>query len=622
MLFLTALTAIYSCPHALACNTFGLVASCPVPQADSHTHRPHPDANDVHVTGTFDDWSKSEQLLKVGETWEKDVQLADAEKKILYKFVVNDNWVIDPNAPQEDDGQGNLNNVLYPDQIVKKSSGVPATLTTSSAAPDSTTAALAGAVPLEPTKEGKRAPIIPSFLDSPMFSIAGLPGTFPETPQQEPDSLSVNPLPATSGDANPITVPAGDKLPPSSDITASAIDSKVTTSKEDYEKAGQQEPDAFSVNPIPASAGPGNPVDLPAGAPIPDAGLVTANSVQSTVTTSKEDYEKAGSSIPFIGGALAGVGAAGLGAAALTSSGKKENLIPESSLPLGANAGNTLDAGPTISSAAPASTTADLAGKVPLEERKEATIVHGNRETTETVPEVVKESIAEAHTSPEATTSAEAVKEKSQVEQELLKKVPSWEAPAPAAAASTSSAAPAATLGTTSAAAAAVSDGTDETATPPTLAKTVVPAEKTEGDNTEYAPPHAKAPAPGVSPVAAAALSDGAEDPTLLDEPAVQYLKQNDGAADTPSSDVAPAAEAPTEAKAAEAPKETAQAEKTPDTPSKKTAPAASATPATPTSVSKKPAATTPTSTSSPASASKEKKKKHRISSLFKKIFD
>ncbi|KIV96175.1 hypothetical protein, variant [Exophiala mesophila] len=526
---------------------------------------PHPDANDVHVTGTFDDWSKSEQLLKVGEIWEKDVQLADAEKKILYKFVVNDNWVIDPNAPQEDDGHGNLNNVLYPDQIIKKSSGAPETVTTSSAAPDSTTAALAGAVPLEPAKEA--AP-------------GDLPGTFPETPQQEPQTVSVNPLPATSGDGNPITIPAGEQLPPASDITASAIDSKVTTSKEDYEKAGQEEPESFSVKPIPASAGPGNPVDLPAGEPVPASGEVSANSVQSTVTTSKEDYEKAGSSVPFIGGAIAGVGAAGLGAAAFASSDKKENLIPESSLPLGADAGNTLDAGPTISSAAPVSTTAELAGKVPLEERKEAAIVHGNRETTDTVPEVVKESIAEAHTSPEATTSAEAVKEKAEVEQELLKKVPSSEEvgePAPVATATTSSTAPAAALGTTS--------------------------------------------APGVSPAAGAALSDGAEDPSLADEPAVQYLKQNDGAADTPATEATPAAEAPAESQATEAPKEAAKAEPTPGTPSKKTEPAASATPATPTSTSKKPAMT-PTSTSSPASASKEKKKKHRISSLFKKIFD
>ena len=111
--------------------------------------RPHPDANDVHVTGTFDDWGKTEKLNKVGDIWEKEVKLPQADKKILYKFVVNDNWVIDPEAPQEDDGHGNLNNVLYPDQIKTKSTDV----TTSSAAPQSTTAAMAGQVPLEPRKE-------------------------------------------------------------------------------------------------------------------------------------------------------------------------------------------------------------------------------------------------------------------------------------------------------------------------------------------------------------------------------------------------------------------------------------------------------------------------------------
>lgn len=116
-------------------------------------HRPHPNAKDVHVTGTFDDWSKSEQLNQVGETWEKEVTLSEADKKILYKFVVDDIWTIDTTAPQEDDGHGNLNNVLYPDQIKTKASVVPEALTTSSAAPTSTTAALAGAVPLESSKE-------------------------------------------------------------------------------------------------------------------------------------------------------------------------------------------------------------------------------------------------------------------------------------------------------------------------------------------------------------------------------------------------------------------------------------------------------------------------------------
>jgi len=37
------------------------------------------------VTGTFDDWGNSEKLNKVGDTFEKEVQLSDASKNILYK---------------------------------------------------------------------------------------------------------------------------------------------------------------------------------------------------------------------------------------------------------------------------------------------------------------------------------------------------------------------------------------------------------------------------------------------------------------------------------------------------------------------------------------------------------
>jgi len=46
--------------------------------------REHP-ASDVYVTGTFDDWSKSEKLIKTGEIFEKDVTLPSAESKIYYK---------------------------------------------------------------------------------------------------------------------------------------------------------------------------------------------------------------------------------------------------------------------------------------------------------------------------------------------------------------------------------------------------------------------------------------------------------------------------------------------------------------------------------------------------------
>ncbi|KAM3072961.1 Cruciform DNA binding protein [Clarireedia jacksonii] len=44
----------------------------------------HP-AEEVFVTGTFDDWSKSEKLIKKGDLFEKDVQLANANEKIYYK---------------------------------------------------------------------------------------------------------------------------------------------------------------------------------------------------------------------------------------------------------------------------------------------------------------------------------------------------------------------------------------------------------------------------------------------------------------------------------------------------------------------------------------------------------
>ena len=99
------------------------------------------------------------QLNKVGDTWEKDVELPNADDKILYKFVVNGQWIIDPEAPQEDDGHGNINNVLHPGRIKTKGSAAPEGLTTSSAAPGSTTAAMAGSVPSESKREATEGKI-------------------------------------------------------------------------------------------------------------------------------------------------------------------------------------------------------------------------------------------------------------------------------------------------------------------------------------------------------------------------------------------------------------------------------------------------------------------------------
>lgn len=442
--------------------------------------------------------------------------------------------------------------------------------------------------------------------------------------------------------------------------------------------------------PIAASSGIGNPVSLAPGEKVP---VLTDRTVDSTVGTSKEGYERgASAALPAAAGLVGAGGLAALVGSAFSKPEEKKNLIPESSLPMGGETKDTMDSGPHIQSAAPDSSTAALAAGVPLEKKRQAMVIdpadapQTGAETAAGVPEPVKESIAESHQSPEAAASAEAVKEKSAMEQELLKKTTTSEATgdsgvtsatqtsyyglatevpstveksmkqahaspeaasdssavaekrtmeqellkkvpsseeagehAPTIAAATSETAPSATtgekiaagivggaaaaggvgalaagkifgggdavhkdpvgtvdkeaditkpetvehikddptsaaepsvvsagavsagavgaaaisagavgtLGSRSSAPAAVADGTDG-ADAPNVAKSSVPLEKTEADAAEYAPVPATKTEPGVSTAAAAAVADGAEDPSLADEPAVKMMQQEE----------------------------------------------------------------------------------------------
>jgi hypothetical protein len=249
-------------------------------------------------------------------------------------------------------------------------------VTMSGVTPDSTTAALATQVPKEQTN-------------------GGLPGAFPDTP-------------------------------------------------------GQESGEILSVNPIPASGGYGNPIKLNPGEKVPDLSSIHGNTVQSTVKLDKESYEK-GDSVPL---GSAGTQSDTAGSSAFTVPPATNNLIPESSLPMGgpaqraAQADQTqtsiggpaqqaamADPGYTISSAAPTSTTAALAAEVPLEKNKQT---NGTAVPAQDVPQVVKDSIAEAHENPEAAANKEAVEEKKAMENELHRKVAveqSTGAPAPTTAA-------------------------------------------------------------------------------------------------------------------------------------------------------------------------------------------
>ena len=291
---------------------------------------------------------------------------------------MDDVWTTDSQVLQEEDGHNNLNNVLLPEYIktssVPDAEGVDSAETAagggapvailSSAAPDSTTADLAGQVPKEGEPAKETAP------EEQEGQVSAL-GAVPETPANGPQD--------------------------------------------------------FSVKPIPASAGIGNPISVPAGEPLPDQTTFNRNTVESTVTTSKEDYDKGG--------------------AAFSVPDQKENLIPESSLPMGGTVPDTTtNAGPTIQSVAPESSTVAMAADVPLEEKREGWAVDDADEKPSAtltepapgVPEPVKESIAEAHEPAEAAASPEAVEEKKAVEQELLAEVKTTEAtgePAPTVAA-------------------------------------------------------------------------------------------------------------------------------------------------------------------------------------------
>jgi hypothetical protein len=273
----------------------------------------------------------------------------------------------------------------------------------SSAAPTSTTSELAKDVPLENTAAS-----------------SDLPGAFPETPAPEtpgePKELSVNPIPATEGAGNPIDLAPGEKVPEPSTITSNTIQSTVKDDPELVANAKDAE-QTFSVAPIPATGGAGNPVDLAAGEKVPEPSSLTGNTVHSTVTTDKESYENSGAfgTAPVLPPVVTPQVERELnGTSVLDVPGVSKGLIPESSLPIGTSGEGTYDASATIQSSGPQSTTAQLAAAVPFENKKAAA----------DVPEVVKESQEKAGVDPEASAIPEEVAEKKAVEKELLSEVP------------------------------------------------------------------------------------------------------------------------------------------------------------------------------------------------------
>jgi hypothetical protein len=186
-----------------------------------------------------------------------------------------------------------------------------------------------------------------------------------------------------------------------------------------------------SVAPIPSTGGVGgNPIQLKPGEPVPAA----AGKIDAGATYDKASYDQGAAAAPLLPRVVTPDHERGEGLFGLPEQSK--NMIPESSLPVAGGAATA-----NINSAGANATTAQLAGQVPHEPRG--------------VPEVVKDSQAEAHSAPEASANPEAVREKGAVEDELEKKVPE----APAASESTIGGKAAATIGAAAAGVGAAAAG-------------------------------------------------------------------------------------------------------------------------------------------------------------------
>ncbi|KAF2719186.1 carbohydrate-binding module family 48 protein [Polychaeton citri CBS 116435] len=291
----------------------------------SYTFRWEHPSQQVYVTGTFDNWSKTVELDKKGDIFEKTVDLPKADEKIFYKFVADGDWKHDHTAKSETDHEGNVNNVLYPDDIKPSwshSTGAESTqveaetsskgtgeglfggglaaaggigaaglaaATLSSAGPGSSTADKAGQQPIEERKEATvlgedekpdfgAAALSSAAPGSSTAAMAGAvakeadkkttsngsvaaPGAFPETPvAEEEKTFGVNPIPVSAGIGNPSEserATAGD----SAAINATAYDDPELKAADASKATAPEDAQTYSVNPIPATSGFGNPTE-------------------------------------------------------------------------------------------------------------------------------------------------------------------------------------------------------------------------------------------------------------------------------------------------------------------------------------------------------------------------
>lgn len=327
-------------------------------------------AGQVFITGTFDEWKGSIKLRKnEAGLFTVLVNLGDTEK-VYYKYIVDGNWTVNQEARKEYDSSGNENNVLYPEDLRTPTPSIKERAVC--------------ALPGQPITGNETPPMLTPGLDD-------LPGGFPETPVQEvngPEILSVNPFPASTTAGNPITLQPGEAVP---SVISQSVDDTVHLDKESYEKADASnfgvgaEPPVLPPVVTPAAEREANGtgvLDVPEITSIEISAPVAAAEVPEIVKESQEQAQvpPEASAVPEAVEAKKEVER------------EIESVVPE--------APATVIPEPTEDEEIPAAS----------------------------VPDVVKESQALAHVSPEASASQALVEKKAELEQELIAQPPHLQA--------------------------------------------------------------------------------------------------------------------------------------------------------------------------------------------------
>lgn len=400
----------------------------------------------VYVTGTFDDWTKSIKLDKVGDVFEKEVTFPDKGEKIYYKFVVDGEWTVNQAAPKENDPNGIENNFLTSESLVK-SKDVPVEEKKEDTKGEPTAESSAAATADMPAKGENDA----------------VPGAFPETPATDLDKgFKVSPLPASEGGVNPITLAPGEPIPKS--ITSQDTNAHVKLDPESYEKADTLP----GVSDVATLLPPVSSAMIPESSlPIAGANDVTISSVGPNATTValagevpleprapaivKESQEKAGvdPEASAVGEEIkekaqveaellqkvpeapsTAEGTAGQG----TDGAEADKTVAETVAAAAAGLSATAVASTVAAKDAVVEQATAAAAQLPdpvkqkLPESVQNAIAPTAKEelrqdVSPEVPAEVKESIKEAGKSPEAAANTAAVEEKKVVEAELLKEV-------------------------------------------------------------------------------------------------------------------------------------------------------------------------------------------------------